>query len=107
MFVASGTGLLPQPQEPVSVYTEAGSNTTMIIPFRNPMDHAVLVDVSLKGKRDTERETERETETDRQMDRHNQTDTHTQTHTHTQTERPRDRQTNRLFKKRKTLRSEL
>ncbi|XP_052708553.1 cilia and flagella-associated protein 47-like isoform X1 [Crassostrea angulata] len=48
VFVASGTGLLPQPQEPVSVYTEAGSNTTMIIPFRNPMDHAVLVDVSLK-----------------------------------------------------------
>lgn len=51
VFVASGTGLLPQPQEPVSVYTEAGSNTTMIIPFRNPMDHAVLVDVSLKGQR--------------------------------------------------------
>lgn len=50
VFVASGTGLLPQPQEPVSVYTEAGSNTTMIIPFRNPMDHAVLVDVSLKGQ---------------------------------------------------------
>lgn len=49
MFVASGTGLLPQPQDAVSVYTEAGSNTTMIIPFRNPMDHAVLVDVSLKG----------------------------------------------------------
>ena len=49
-FVATGTGLLPQPQDPVSVYTEAGSNTTLIIPFRNPMDHAVIVDVVLKGK---------------------------------------------------------
>lgn len=50
IFVASGTGLLPQPQDPVSVYTEAGSNITLIIPFRNPMDHAVIVDVQLKGK---------------------------------------------------------
>ncbi|XP_071134806.1 cilia- and flagella-associated protein 47-like isoform X3 [Mytilus edulis] len=48
IFVASGTGLLPQPQDPVSVYTEAGSNITLIIPFRNPMDHAVIVDVQLK-----------------------------------------------------------
>lgn len=47
--MATGTGLLPQPQDPVSVYTEAGSNTTLIIPFRNPMDHPVLVDVHLKG----------------------------------------------------------
>ena len=86
MFVASGTGLLPQPQEPVSVYTEAGSNTTMIIPFRNPMDHAVLVDVSLKGERERER------------DRHNQTDTHTQTHTHRQKDRETDRQTDSLKK---------
>lgn len=52
IFVASGTGLLPQPQDPVSVYTEAGSNITLIIPFRNPMDHAVIVDVQLKGKPD-------------------------------------------------------
>ena len=84
MFVASGTGLLPQPQEPVSVYTEAGSNTTMIIPFRNPMDHAVLVDVSLKGERERERE----------RDRHNQTDTHT----HRQKDRETDRQTDSLKK---------
>ncbi|KAK3096977.1 hypothetical protein FSP39_005325 [Pinctada imbricata] len=48
VFIASGTGLLPQPQDPVSVFTEAGSNTTLIIPFRNPMDHAVLVDIVLK-----------------------------------------------------------
>ena len=50
VFVASGTGLVPQAQEPVSVYTVAGSNTTLIIPFRNPMDHAVLCEVILRGK---------------------------------------------------------
>ena len=50
VFVASGTGLLPQAQDPVSVYTVAGSNTTLIIPFRNPMDHAVLCEVILRGK---------------------------------------------------------
>lgn len=49
MFVASGTGLLPQTQDPVSVFTVAGSNTTLIIPFRNPMDHAVLCEVMLRG----------------------------------------------------------
>ncbi|XP_035825915.1 cilia- and flagella-associated protein 47 [Aplysia californica] len=47
VFVASGTGLLPRPQAPVSVYTSAGSNTTLIIPFRNPTDSAVLADIVL------------------------------------------------------------
>ncbi|KAL3884217.1 hypothetical protein ACJMK2_030436, partial [Sinanodonta woodiana] len=47
IFVASGTGLLPLTQDPVSVYTVAGSNTTLIIPFRNPMDHAVVCQVML------------------------------------------------------------
>ena len=105
MFVASGTGLLPQPQEPVSVYTEAGSNTTMIIPFRNPMDHAVLVDVSLKGKRERKRERERVRQTDGQTDTH----THIETDIHTgrQTERRRDKQTTDSLKKRKTSRREL
>ena len=50
MFVASGTGLLPQPQDPTSVYTGTGTNTTLIIPFRNPMDTAVLASVVLKGR---------------------------------------------------------
>lgn len=49
--MASGTGLIPQPQDAVSVFTDVGSNTTLIIPFRNPMDHAVLVDILLKGMR--------------------------------------------------------
>ena len=50
VFVASGTGLLPQPQDPTSVYTGTGTNTTLIIPFRNPMDTAVLATVVLKGR---------------------------------------------------------
>ncbi|XP_074645875.1 cilia and flagella-associated protein 47-like isoform X2 [Tubulanus polymorphus] len=50
VFHASGSGLMPQPQDPVSVYSAVGSNTTIIIPFRNPMDEAVLVDVILKDK---------------------------------------------------------
>ncbi|ESO84826.1 hypothetical protein LOTGIDRAFT_196276 [Lottia gigantea] len=47
VFEASGIGLIPSPQDPVSVYTAAGSNTTLIIPFRNPMDQTVLADVIL------------------------------------------------------------
>ncbi|KAK7478911.1 hypothetical protein BaRGS_00029892 [Batillaria attramentaria] len=48
VFVASGTGLLPQPQDPVSVYTSSGTNTTLIIPFRNPMDMPILASITLK-----------------------------------------------------------
>lgn len=51
VFIASGTGLLPQTQDPVSVFTVAGSNTTLIIPFRNPMDQTVICEVLLRGKR--------------------------------------------------------
>ncbi|XP_053397416.1 cilia- and flagella-associated protein 47-like isoform X4 [Mercenaria mercenaria] len=57
VFVASGTGLLPQTQDPVSVFTVAGSNTTLIIPFRNPMDQAVLCEVMLRDKNSTLEET--------------------------------------------------
>ncbi|XP_070190234.1 cilia and flagella-associated protein 47-like isoform X3 [Littorina saxatilis] len=48
VFVASGTGLLPLPQDPVRVFTGPGSNTTLIIPFRNPMDTPVVANVVLK-----------------------------------------------------------
>ncbi|KAL8606797.1 hypothetical protein ACOMHN_049626 [Nucella lapillus] len=48
VFVASGTGLLPQPQDPVSVHTSTGTNTTLIIPFRNPMDVPILATILLK-----------------------------------------------------------
>lgn len=49
VFFASGTGILPQAQDPVSITAPAGSSTTLIIPFRNPLDIPVLVDVKLKG----------------------------------------------------------
>ncbi|CAH1800026.1 unnamed protein product [Owenia fusiformis] len=49
-FYASGTGLLPRVQDPVSINSPAGSNATLIIPFRNPLDHSVLVDVILTDK---------------------------------------------------------
>ncbi|XP_055888207.1 cilia and flagella-associated protein 47-like isoform X1 [Biomphalaria glabrata] len=47
IFIASGSGLIPRPQPPVSVHTATGSNTTVIIPFRNPTDVPVMVDVLL------------------------------------------------------------
>lgn len=50
IFIASGSGLLPMVQDPVSVFTVVGSNTTLIIPFRNPMDHAVICEVLLRDK---------------------------------------------------------
>ncbi|XP_052808119.1 cilia- and flagella-associated protein 47-like isoform X2 [Mya arenaria] len=57
VFVGSGTGLLPGTQDPVSVFTVAGSNTTLIIPFRNPMDTAVLCEVMLRDKNSSLEET--------------------------------------------------
>ncbi|KAH9504693.1 Cilia- and flagella-associated protein 47 [Bulinus truncatus] len=47
IFIASGSGMIPRPQPPVSVQTATGSNTTVIIPFRNPTDVPVYVDVFL------------------------------------------------------------
>ena len=49
VFTVSGKGNLPEPQEPVSLSSPAGANTTVIIPFRNPLDTAVSVDVQLTG----------------------------------------------------------
>ena len=48
--MASGTGLLPQPQDPVSITSAAKANSTLIIPYRNPMDVPVTVDVELTGE---------------------------------------------------------
>ena len=50
VFTVTGKGTLPQPQEPVSLSAPAGANTTVIIPFRNPLDCAVSVDVLLTGR---------------------------------------------------------
>lgn len=52
-YHVTGSGTLPQPQDPVSVTSVAGSNTTLIIPFRNPLDIAVMVDVYLKDMEKT------------------------------------------------------
>ena len=49
MYQVSGVGLLPQPQEPVSITAPAGANSTLIIPFRNPLDMPVMLDVLLTG----------------------------------------------------------
>ena len=49
-YLVSGSGTLPQPQEPVSVTTLAGSSTTLIVPFRNPLDIAVFADIYLIDK---------------------------------------------------------
>ena len=48
-FMVDGIGLLPQPQDPVNVTAPNGANTTLIVPFRNPLDISVLVDIFLKG----------------------------------------------------------
>ncbi|XP_064627283.1 cilia- and flagella-associated protein 47-like isoform X2 [Lineus longissimus] len=50
IFHVAGRGLVPQPQDPVSIYAEAASNTTIIIPFRNPLDVPIIIDVSLLDK---------------------------------------------------------
>ena len=47
VFLASGMGQLPQEQDPVSVTAPAAINSTIIIPFRNPTDTIVKVDVKL------------------------------------------------------------
>ena len=49
IFMASGTGLTPKALDPVSVSATMGSNTSLIIPFRNPLNETVLVDVVLSG----------------------------------------------------------
>jgi len=49
VFTVTGTGTLPQPQDTVSMNAPAGANTTVIIPFRNPLDNTVSVDVQLTG----------------------------------------------------------
>ncbi|XP_033635373.1 cilia- and flagella-associated protein 47-like isoform X1 [Asterias rubens] len=52
VFMASGTGLTPTPLDPVSVSATLGSNTSLIIPFRNPLNEAVVVDVILSDNTD-------------------------------------------------------
>ncbi|XP_077977423.1 cilia- and flagella-associated protein 47-like [Glandiceps talaboti] len=52
VYIASGSGLTPQPMDPVSVSASLGANTSLIVPFRNPMDETVLVDVVLSDNKE-------------------------------------------------------
>lgn len=46
----SGVGLIPQPMDPASISAPVGSLASIIIPFKNPTNENVLVDVILTGK---------------------------------------------------------
>ncbi len=48
--MASGTGLNPKPAKPICVHGKLSENSSVIVPFRNPTEHTVVVDVSLKEK---------------------------------------------------------
>ncbi|XP_071954714.1 cilia- and flagella-associated protein 47-like isoform X2 [Antedon mediterranea] len=52
VFIASGTGLTPAPLDPVSVSATLHSNTSLLIPFRNPTNETVFVDVVLTDNTD-------------------------------------------------------
>jgi len=50
-FCVSGVGLQPGGmQEPVNITATIGDHTTMLIPFHNPTDVHVLLDVCLSGQ---------------------------------------------------------
>lgn len=47
--MVTGRGLLPRTQDPVNLAAEPGSHCTLIVPFRNPLDHPVLADITVTG----------------------------------------------------------
>ena len=48
--MASGTGMMPGPVEPIEIFSQLGENSSVIIPFRNPTDQEVTVDVVMKER---------------------------------------------------------
>ncbi|XP_041127618.1 cilia- and flagella-associated protein 47-like isoform X2 [Polyodon spathula] len=52
-FHMSGVGLIPRPMEPLSISTCVGTHSSIIVPFRNPTDDNVLVDVLLTDQEQT------------------------------------------------------
>lgn len=48
-MLLSGRGLSPEREEPLSVSAPIGSSTLVAIPFTNPMELTVELDVSIKG----------------------------------------------------------
>jgi len=53
VYIASGRGLAPLPMEPLSVSASVGSNTSLILPFRNPTDVPVLADITMVDNEQT------------------------------------------------------
>ncbi|XP_066563692.1 cilia- and flagella-associated protein 47-like [Amia ocellicauda] len=52
-FYLSGAGLFPEPMAPLSMSTRVGTHSSVIVPFRNPTDDSVLVDVLLTDQEQT------------------------------------------------------
>lgn len=50
VFLAAGTGMMPGPVDPINIYSQLGSNSSVIIPFKNPTDRQVIVDVVMKER---------------------------------------------------------
>ena len=42
--------MVPGPVDPINVYSQLGGNSSLIIPFRNPTDRQVTVDVIMKER---------------------------------------------------------
>ncbi|CAH2223146.1 cilia- and flagella-associated 47 [Pelobates cultripes] len=53
MFHVSGIGLIPQPMESASISARVGGLSSITIPFRNPTDEHVLIDVILTDQEQT------------------------------------------------------
>lgn len=50
VFLAAGTGMMPGPVDPINIYSQLGGNSSVIIPFKNPTDRQVIVDVVMKER---------------------------------------------------------
>ncbi|PFX34680.1 Calponin-likey domain-containing protein 2 [Stylophora pistillata] len=50
VFLASGTGMMPGPVDPINIYSQLGGNSSVIIPFKNPTERQVIVDVIMKER---------------------------------------------------------
>lgn len=41
---------MPGPVDPINIYSQLGGNSSVIIPFKNPTDRQVIVDVVMKER---------------------------------------------------------
>ena len=42
--------MMPGPVDPINIYSQLGGNSSVIIPFKNPTDRQVIVDVVMKER---------------------------------------------------------